>query len=115
MSHRTERLNNLLQEEVGALIHKEIEFGLGILVTVTGARVSKDTAHAKIYISIFPKNRIGSVLEVLRKNIYDLQHALNKRLKISPVPKIEFELDKGLDNAEKIEQIANKLEENQNP
>lgn len=102
MPYRLERLNNLIQEEVSKLLFKELEFGLGILVTVTRAQVSTGVAHAKIYISILPKNRTGKVFEILKKNIYHIQQLLNKQLPIRPVPKIEFELDKGMDNVENI-------------
>lgn len=102
MPYRLERLNNLIQEEVGMLLYKEVEFGLGVLVTVTRAQCSAGVAHSKIYISILPKNRTGKVFEILKKNVYRIQQLLNKQLSIRPVPKIEFELDKGIDNVENI-------------
>lgn len=102
MPYRLERLNNLIQKEVSALLYKELEFGLGTLVTVTRAQVSTGVAHSKIYISILPRNRTGKVFKILKKNIYRIQQLLNKRLPIRPAPKIEFELDKGIDNVENI-------------
>lgn len=110
MSHRVERLNNLIQEEVSLLLHKEVEFGLGILVTVTRAEVSIDTAHAKVYISVLPQKHTGKVVETLRKNIYRLQQVLNKELRFRPVPKIEFVVDKSIDTFEHVEKIIEDLE-----
>lgn len=110
MSHRLERLNNLIQEEVAALLHKELEFGLGVLVTVTRAQVSPDTAYAKIFISVLPKNQTSKVLKIANNNIYHIQQLLNKRLKIRPVPKIDFELDKGMENVENIDEIMESLD-----
>lgn len=110
MSHRPERLNNLIQEEVAALLHKELEFGLSVLVTVTRARVSSDTAHAKIFISVLPKNQTNKVLKIVNNNIYHIQQLLNKRLPIRPAPKIDFELDKGIENVENINEIMESLD-----
>lgn len=109
MDRRKERVNDLIQEEVSKLIHQEVEFSLGVLVTVTEARVSVDFAHTKVYISVLPKGNTGSVLEVLRKNIYRLQQILNKKLRVKPVPKIAFIIDKREDNAEKVENIIKNI------
>lgn len=110
MSHRAERLNNLIQEEVSKLLHEELEFGLNILVTITSTEVSIDTAHAKVYISVLPKNKTGNVFKILKKNIYRLQQILNNNLRIRPVPKIEFELDKSIDNFEHVEKLIEEIE-----
>jgi len=111
MSHRSERLNNLLQEEVSKLLHEELEFGLDTLVTVTNVEVSLDTAHAKVYISILPKNKTGTVFKILKKNIYSLQQVLNHTMRMRPVPKIEFELDKSIDNFEHVQKLIEEIEE----
>lgn len=109
MSHRVERLNNLIQEEVSQTLHREVEFGLGVLVTVTGVKVSVDAAHATVYISVLPKNQLGKVFKILKNNIYSVQQILNKRLKMKLVPKIRFEADKGEENFEKVEKIIDDI------
>lgn len=111
MSHRSERLNNLIQEEVSRLLHEEVEFGLDTLVTVTNAEVSLDTAHAKIYISVLPKNKTGNVFKTLKKNVYHLQQILNNTLRMRPVPKIEFELDKSINNFEHVEKLIEEIKQ----
>lgn len=90
-------------------MHKEIEFGLGVLVTVTDALVSQDGAYAKVRVSVLPQKYSGSVLRILRKNVYRIQEILNKERKIKPSPRIEFILDRGTQNFENVEGIIKSI------
>jgi len=91
------------------ILLKEIEFPIGILVTVTGAETSPDLKDANIWISAFPKEESGRVLEILNKNIYFLQQKLNKRLKMRPLPRIKFLEERKTAEAGEIEKILEEL------
>jgi ribosome-binding factor A len=123
MSHRIEKINKLIQKEISQILLEEIDFE-GDLVTVTEVRSSPDFTSSKVLITVIPKNyptnkflddsEIKSIeKEVLNKiqgNIYDIQRQINKKLKIRPVPKIYFEIDEGIKNLYKIDQLTNKRE-----
>lgn len=99
---RREKLDQLLREELAALIDREIEFPDGVLVTITRVEVSPDIHYAKVYFSVMGDTG-DSVMELLQKNIYTLQQMVNKRIQRRPVPRIRFEIDEGEMRREEIE------------
>lgn len=92
MSWRLEKINELLSREISQILLKEMDFDNDVFLTVQEVQASKDLNHAKIKISVFPKEKSKEVLSLIEKNIWRLQHILNKRLPMKPVPKIKFVL-----------------------
>ena len=52
------------------------------------------------------------VLKLLGQNIYDIQQSLKERLKMRPVPKIQWVLDTATADAQRIEELLDKIKEN---
>ena len=107
MSKRLERVNELLHREISQLFLRELDF-YNTLVTITKVETSVDLREAKIMISVMPYEKSQTALKVLEKNIFDLQQILNKKLKMRPVPKIRFEIDKLAAKAQYIEELLQK-------
>ncbi len=105
---RLAKLNNLLREELSKILDREIEFPEGSLITVTRAQTSPDARYAGIFISILGKEE-KKILEILSKNVYNIQQILNRRLKMRPVPKINFEIDEEELRREKVEKSLGEL------
>lgn len=114
MSKRIERVNSLIQEELGKIICREIEFPVGSLVTTTRVETSIDLINAKVYIAVLPQDNCKRVLEILNKLVYMLQKMLDKRLRMRPVPKIRFVEEKQTGEAEKIERILGEIKHKEN-
>ena len=110
-SQRIQKVNELLKRELGKIILKELEFPRDTLITITNIESSPDLRKAKVWVSVIPGNQISLALQVLKRNIYDLQKKLDKRLKMRPVPKIEFLKESKLGEAQKIEEILDKIRE----
>jgi len=108
LSERIKKLNNHLRDEVGKIIHNEIVLTDKILITVTEAEVSPTLEHATIRISVYPKDKEKTVLKEIKKDIYQIQQILNRRLVMRPVPKIRFEIDISEKHASRIEEILQK-------
>ena len=102
---RTEKLQNLLREEISEILAEDIEFPEGFLVTLTKSFISRDLHYADVFVSCLRTDSeqnlteaddaktISEILEILRKNIYHIQQRLNRKLRIRPVPRIRFLLD----------------------
>ena len=110
-SQRIQKVNELLKRELGKIILKELEFSRDILITITDVESSPDLREAKIWVSVMPENQISLALRVLKRNIYNLQKKLDKRLKMRPVPRIEFLKESKSEEAQKIEEILDKIRE----
>ena len=103
VSHRQEKVNSLLTQEIGKIILREVDIPPGVLVTVLSVEATSDFKEAKVKISIFPFDKSELVLEILTKNIYHIQRVLNKKLRMKPVPKIYFRIDVSAEQADKVE------------
>lgn len=109
MTERIRKLNDLLRDQVGKILLRELDFDDDILVTVTHATVSPTLEHATIWISVLPEGKTKETLARIKKEIFHLQQILNKVLVMRPVPKIRFEIDRTEEHAEKIEKLLQKI------
>jgi len=110
MSLRIQRVNELLKQEIGSLILKELDFSRDIMVTITEVDTSDDLQQAKVKVSIMPFLKAEKILKILNSQVFNLQKLLNKKLKMKIVPKIRFELDKSEERKTRIEQLLKKID-----
>ncbi|HVM76958.1 MAG TPA: ribosome-binding factor A [Candidatus Paceibacterota bacterium] len=107
---RSDRVSKLIREELSKIILREFEFG-GALATITSVDVDKKLERAMINVSVLPAEREAVVVEELKRSAGRLQHLLNKKLNIRPMPRIIFAPDRGNENAAIVEKL---LEEDNN-
>ena len=104
--HRPERLAALIQESVAGALSTLVKDPRVGFLTVTGVTVSPDGSHALIRVSVMgdqdEKNRALEGLESARGF---LRSHLAKTLTIRTIPELRFELDRGLEHAQRIDQI----------
>ena len=100
-----------IQKDLAEIIRAKgmASFG-GALVTVSEVRVSPDLSVAKVFVSIFPSEKQGPVMQLLQENNKairgELGHVVAKQFRI--VPELVFLLDTSLDYAEHIDQLLKK-------
>ena len=99
---RIDQVNQLIKEEISKLILREVEISKDAMITVTRGETSSDLRHSAIYISILFKEKQEAALHELNRSIYDIQHLLNRTLRMRPVPKIRFEIDKAYEIEQKL-------------
>jgi ribosome-binding factor A len=110
MSKRIEQVNSLLEHEIGKIILREFYFP-GTMITLTHVDASANLFEAKVFISCYPDKKLDEIIEILNKNIARIQHEINDKLKMRPVPRIKFFRDKDLAKAGKIEELLVKIKE----
>lgn len=109
MRERIPQVNQLIKKELGQIILKEVDFPEGVLVTLTRVQTSSNLIQAKVYISVMPEIQIGQVLEIMNRQIYFLQQMLNKRLRMRPIPKIQFVEEKATREAGRVEELLEEI------
>src|SRR3990167_1645876 len=112
MSNRIQKVNSLLEQEISKIILRDFYFPEA-LVTLTHVDSSANLIEAKVYISVFPDEKIDKIVEILNKGAYSVQQKINKLLKMRPIPKIKFVKDKELIKAGKIEELLETLKKSQ--
>lgn len=111
MSYRLEKINKLLKQQVSQILLKEIDFSSGVLVTVTQVETSINLRQAKIMISVLPSEQSEEVFKTLNRHIFDFQQILNKKLRMRPVPKISFQLDKSGQKQTRIIELLDRVKD----
>ena len=106
-STRQQKINRLIQKEMGDIFLLQTKQMNGLLVSVSSVRISPDLGYAKIYLSIFPSERAEEVLTNIRTNVkairFDLGQRLGKQLRI--IPELNFFIDDSLDYLENIDRL----------
>ena len=106
MTRRTEKVSALLHKEVGEFLIRE---ELPSLTTISKVEVSPDLKWCKVWITIMgPTSKQEKVLNILKSEVVDLQHNLNRKLTMKFVPRISFVLDHGEEYAARINELLRK-------
>lgn len=108
-SNRIEKLNSLIQQLVGEIIHPYLK-GHNGLTTVSRVEVSRDTRWAKIWISIVGGDD-EAIMKEIKDNIYDIQGELNRQMDLKLVPRLQFFLDTSPRYAQHINDLIKKIHE----
>ncbi|MEN9918959.1 MAG: ribosome-binding factor RbfA [Bacteroidota bacterium] len=106
---RQQKINRLIQKELSEIFLLQTKAMQGVLVSVSGVRISPDLGIAKGYLSIFPSERGKEILANIKANTkairFDLGQRLGKQLRI--IPELVFYLDDSLDYLENIDRLLN--------
>ena len=104
MSRRTERINDLLQEEISDLLRRGVKDPrIGGLVTITEVDVSPDLRRAKVFVSVMGTDEEKtSTFRALGAAAHFIQRELRKRLTMRRTPEIDFVPDDSLERGARL-------------
>jgi ribosome-binding factor A len=106
MSRRTDRVAEAIQELVARLLLREIKDPRIGLVTITGARVSPDLRHARVFFSsLGGDDARAQTLRGLRSAAGFVRTQVARQLNLRVAPEIAFEFDPSLEQAERLAQL----------
>ena len=118
MTHRIDRVEHLIKEEISLIFLYKLADKLGDssfgFVTVTSVKVSPDLKIAKIYVSVLEKDKREHSLERIKSVKGFIRSELASRIRIKFVPDLKFFLDDSLDYVEKIEGLLKKIHADDN-
>ena len=82
----------------------------GAMVTVSEVRISPDLSVAKVFVSIFPSEKQGQVMDMLSEQNRSIRGELGQKIgrQLRIVPELDFFLDTSLDYAAHIEELLKK-------
>ncbi|MBA4252081.1 MAG: 30S ribosome-binding factor RbfA [Chlorobiaceae bacterium] len=114
MTHRIEKVARLIKEEISLIFLHKLQDPTFGFITVTGVKVSPDLKVARIYISIFQKEKRDSALEKVKETTSLIRSELAHRISLRFVPELNFYLDDTADYVEKIDGLIKKIHEDDN-
>lgn len=111
-SRRAERVADLIRQELGQLLEREVKDPRVGFVTVMSVEVSGDLRIARVAVSILgdEKQREQS-LEGLAAAQGFLRHELAQRLALRHTPAVVFELDRSLQSEQRIDELPRRTRE----
>ena len=105
------KVSRELQRDLAEIIRRKgmAAFG-GAMVTVSEVRISPDLSIAKVFVSIFPSEKQGAVMQILEENKKSIRGELGREVssQLRIVPDIDFLLDTSLDYAAHIDELLRK-------
>ncbi|MGH7530712.1 MAG: 30S ribosome-binding factor RbfA [Gemmatimonadales bacterium] len=111
-SHRPERVGELIRKAVGAFLTSDVRDPRIGFVTVTGVEVTPDLAHARVRVSVMGSDEEKArSLEGLGSAARYLRTHLAQELRLRTCPELHFELDRGIEHAQRIERVLKELKE----
>ena len=107
-SIRQNKVARLIQRDLSEIFQQECkESTEGAMLSVTAVRVSPDLSYAKIYVSIFPSERVEAVMKSLEEKNKSIRFILGKKVgkQMRIVPELRFFVDDSLDYIDKIDEL----------
>ncbi len=107
MSHqRAERVAGLLRREIPDIVHRQFEYELPAgLISVTDVEVSRDLAHAKVFVAVLEIERAPEIMAFLNEHAGQVRHALAGRVRLRATPTVKFLHDTSSESGQRIEQL----------
>lgn len=111
MSARTERVDELLRQEIGAIVTREVADPRIGFATITSVETTDDLRHAKVWVSVIgqPAER-DAALAALRHAMPFVRHELGSRLRMRRIPDLHIHLDDTAERGTRILQMLAELE-----
>ncbi len=102
---RTDRVSAQLRRELGTLVHAAVREHALPSVSVSDVEVSRDLAHAQVYVTALQPERAPEAVAALRELARELRFQLGKSLRMRHVPELHFRYDDSVDRGERIDAL----------
>lgn len=106
-STRQAKIARLIQKELSEIFRQQTAKLRGTLVSVSSVRVSPDLSTARAYLSIFPSDKAGEVIDSINASAKTVRYELAQRVRyqLRRTPELFFHLDDSLDYIENIDNL----------
>ncbi|MDP3260909.1 MAG: 30S ribosome-binding factor RbfA [Nitrospirota bacterium] len=106
---RSQRVSDLIREEIADIIMNKVKDPRLGFVTVTGAKITEDLKIATIYLSILKEEEKETTIEMLNSAKGFIRAELAKRLKMKFIPSLTFRIDESLEYGVRIEKLLREI------
>lgn len=116
MSQRTDRVDELLRQEIGSIVARDIADPRVGFATITKVETTRDLSHAKVWVSVIgqPAERVATISALSRAMPF-VRHELGERLRIKRIPALHVHLDDTAERGTRVLLLLNELEAGQIP
>jgi ribosome-binding factor A len=116
MTQRTNRVDELLQQEIGAILERDVSDPRIGFVTVTGVETTPDLRHAQVWVSVIAQEaEREESLRALRHAAPFIRRELGSRLRIKRIPDLHIRLDDSAERGTRVLRMIEELEAGHEP
>lgn len=112
MSQRTDRVDELLRQEIGAIVTRDVADPRIGFATITRVETTPDLRHAKVWVSVIgqPFERRATITALARAMPF-IRHELGKTLRIRRIPDLHVQLDDTAERGTRVLHLLSELKE----
>ena len=104
------RARDLLRRELTDILRREVQDPRAALASIADLSLSSDRAHARVQLSVLgDENERQTAIRAVRRAASFIRGRLGKRLRFRRTPELHFELYRGAEHAERIDQLLSEL------
>lgn len=103
--NRSERVGGQLRRELAQLVQLEVKDpGVGF-VSISDVEVTRDLAHAKVYVTVFEEDKAAESLAALNRAAGYLRRRLGQEMRIRAVPELHFLHDASVETGARMDEL----------
>ncbi len=111
MSHRIEKINQLLRREISELLQRQVKDPrLGDFIAVTEVMTSPDLKYARVYVSrIGTEEEKQEILKTLNAAANFFRKELTQSLRLKRVPELSFHWDDSIERGDRLMRLIDQV------
>jgi ribosome-binding factor A len=111
MSQRTERIDELLRQEIGEILTREVADPRVGFATVTEVETAPDLRHARVWISVIgQRGERDETIGALQHAMPFVRRELGTRLRLKRIPELHVRLDDSAERGTRVMKLIDELE-----
>jgi len=114
---RQKQVSGLIQQELNTIFQRiGLNIIKGSLVSIASVKITPDLLEARIYLSIFNTQNPKEIIKIIEEKQWEVKKELAARVKtqLRRIPEMKYFLDDTLDQVFKMEELLNKIKEEDN-
>jgi ribosome-binding factor A len=116
MTQRTDRIDQLLRQEIGAILARDLQDPRIGFVTITDVETAPDLSTARVWVSVIgqPEER-DQTLKALRRALPFVRHELGSRVRLRRIPELHLREDDTAQRGTRVLRLLAELETGATP
>lgn len=116
MTQRTDRIDELLRQEIGSIVSREVADPRIGFATITKVETTPDLRHARVWVSVIgqPRERTATIAALGRAMPF-VRHELGRTLRLKRIPDLHVELDDTAERGTRVLRLLDELEAGTSP
>ena len=102
---RSERVAGSLRRELASLIQREVKDPDVGFISISDVEVSRDLAHAKVFVTVFEPDKAASSVKALNQAAGYLRTQLGRAMRIRAVPELHFHHDASVETGRHMDEL----------